>query len=41
MSIHKESREKIVNGVLTSEQRAQLQQREQQRKNRYRNPSSN
>jgi Spy/CpxP family protein refolding chaperone len=41
MSIHKESREKIVNGVLTGEQRAQLQQREQQRQNRYRNPSSN
>jgi Spy/CpxP family protein refolding chaperone len=41
MSIRKEGRDKIVNGVLTGEQRAQMQQRQQQRQGRYRSPTSN
>jgi Spy/CpxP family protein refolding chaperone len=43
MAIRKEGRDKIVNGVLTGEQRAQLLQREQQRQQRYKGnaPTSN
>jgi Spy/CpxP family protein refolding chaperone len=35
MSIHKDARDKIVNGVLTGEQRAQLQQKRQERQQRF------
>jgi Spy/CpxP family protein refolding chaperone len=34
MSIRKDARDKIVNGVLTGEQRAQLQQKQQERQQR-------
>jgi len=43
MAIRKEGHDKIVNGVLTSEQRAQLLQRQQARQQRYKSkaPTSN
>jgi Spy/CpxP family protein refolding chaperone len=42
MSIRKEARDKIVNGVLTGEQRAQLAQRQQERQQRFKkSPASN
>jgi len=43
MSIRKGAHDKIVNGVLTGEQRAQMQQRQQQRQQRWggRPPASN
>ncbi len=43
MSIRQDTRTKILNGVLTEEQRGQVQQRQQQRQERFKNraPSSN
>ena len=35
MSIRKDARDKVVNGVLTGEQRAQLQQKRQERQQRF------
>jgi Spy/CpxP family protein refolding chaperone len=40
MSIRKEAHGKIVNNVLTGEQRAQMQERQQQHQGRYKSPNN-